>query len=773
MNAGSITFSTALDNKQLEKELNTLTKKIEKKERDIADLTVKRDQAKEKSLFDSAALDEEKAKLEEIENRLKDIREKAKDKTLSLEDREAAKSLIPSVKQEYEEQRTRVRGLQTEWDKTTSSVERYNAQLSAAEQELQRQKEEAGYLTRQIAEAEKAAGGMGDMMQRAEKKMGGFLDRVRKLSSQAFVFTLITSALRGMRDWMGKAIRTSDEARQSIAMLKGALLTLAQPLVEVIIPAFTTLVNILTRIITAAASLVSLLFGKTLKQSKDGAKALYQEASAIGAVGEAAKEAAGSLAGFDEINTIQTENASAGGGGGGASGDIAPDFSWMDGADGLLDRLQEIMDLVGLIGAGLALWKISGMLPGVLGTIAEKLAGILLTIGGLLLLWHGLTDAWENGVNWENLIEMIGGLAAAALGLYLLFGPIAAGIMLIVGGLALLVTGFHDAMKNGWTLQNTLLSIAGILSAGLGISLITGSWIPLLIAGIAAALLALTIATGHGEELIEGIRMILEGFKDFFVGVFTGDMEKAVGGIEKIFEGLKTAVFAVIDGVKDSLLSFLDWLDEKTGGRFHGIIETAKGAVTAFFESTKTTIGDWIDGVKMVFKGLIVFLSGVFTNDWDKAWEGVKEIFKGMWNANIALLEGAVNLIIKGVNWLVSQINKIKFDVPDWVPGIGGESLSPNIPSLSELSIPRLAAGAVIPPNKEFLAVLGDQKSGTNIEAPAALIRQIVEEAMQNHGGGNADIHITVELDGKVVARNTVHHINDMTRQAGKPVLLY
>lgn len=776
---GSITFSTALDNKQLEKDLNALTKKIEKKERNVAGLASKRDQAKEKGVFDAAALDEEKAKLQELKDRLADIRAMSKDKSIDLETRENYAAQIPALKQELEEQQVRVRGLQTEWNKTDAAAERYGVKLSEAEQELSRQKEEAGRLVQQIEEAEKAAGGMGDMMQRAEKRMGGFLDRVKKLASRVFVFTLITSALRGMREWLGKAVRTSDEARQSISMLKGALLTLAQPLVEVIIPAFTALVNILARVAAAAAGLFSALFGKTLRQSRDGAKALYKEATAIEGVGDAAKEAAGSLAGFDEINTIQTENAP--GGGGQASEAIAPDFEWMDSMDGLSDRLKEIADLVGLIAAGLALWKISGMLPGVLGTIAEKLAGILLAIGGLLLLWNGLTDAWENGVDWLNLIEMIGGLAAAALGLYLLFGPIAAGITLILGGLALLAAGFHDAMEHGFSLENTLLSIAGLLAAGLGISLITGSWIPLLIAGIASVLLALTVATGHGEELIEGIRSILEGFKDFFVGIFTGDMEKAIGGIEKIFDGLQTSIFAVIDGVKDSLLSFLDWLDEKTGGRFHGIIETAKGFVTAFYENMKLSLGGWIDGIKTTLRGLIQFLTGVFTNDWDRAWDGVKEIFKGMWNSNISLLEGAVNLIIKGINWLISQLNKISFDVPDWVPSIGGKPIGVNIPSISEIQIPRLAQGAVIPPNREFLAVLGDQRSGNNLELPESLLRQIVRE----EAGGSGDVAALLQqilaavkagqiimVDGTVFGRTAIRTINSANTAAGKQLLL-
>ncbi|MCX4371936.1 MAG: hypothetical protein OSJ58_08900 [Dysosmobacter sp.] len=609
-----------------------------------------------------------------------------------------------------------------------------------------------------------------------------FRKRIVELVKSAFIFNVISAGLRSIQQITMKYIKTNDEARQAIAQMEGALLTLAQPLIEVLIPAFTALLNVLSRIVVALASLVSTLFGKTLKNSSAGAKALNDEAKALSGVGAAADEAAGSLAGFDEINTIQTENAGGGGGGGGASAEIAPDFSWMGDMRDLADRLKEIADLVGLIAAGLALWKIGTMLPGVLGQIATKLGGILLIIGGLLLFWHGLTDAWENGVDWLNLIEMIGGLAAAAAGLYITLGPVAAGIALVVGGIAMLITAFRDAMKNGWNLQNTLLAIAGILGTGLGISLLVGSFVPLLIAAIAAVLLALTIATGHGEELLDGIQTVMEGFVDFFTGIFTGDIEKAIGGVSKIFDGLKTAVFAVIDGIKDTLLSFLTWLDEKTGGRFHGIIETAKGFVTGFFNSTKETLGNVLDSFKQIFTGITQFLTGVFTNDWDLAWEGIKNIFKGVWNANIALLEGAINLIIKGLNWLISQMNKIKFDIPNWVPAIGGKSLAINIPTISEAKIPRLAQGAVIPPNREFMAVLGDQRHGTNLEAPEDLIRKIVRE---ESGGGNAELvqllqsilsavkegHI-IMVDGSVFGRTAIKTINSVNTSAGKQLLL-
>ena len=96
-----------------------------------------------------------------------------------------------------------------------------------------------------------------------------------------------------------------------------------------------------------------------------------------------------------------------------------------------------------------------------------------------------------------------------------------------------------------------------------------------------------------------------------------------------------------------------------------------------------------------------------------------------------------------------------------------------SIPDISNFNIPALAQGAVLPPNREFLAVLSDQRSGTNIEAPLETIKQALAEVMQSQSGGEIVVNITTTLDGRVLARNQVRHINDMTRQSGKPVLLF
>lgn len=172
MHDGSITFSTALDNAQLEKDLAGLTKKIEKQERKVADLTVKRDRAKEKGIFGMKVLDAEKARLQEIKDRLAEIRTVAKDKTYSPGVREEAKADIPIVQQELKDQQVRVNGLQAEWNRTENAVDRHTTQLSEAEDTLSRQKTEAGGLVQQIEEAYGAAAQMAGAVDRA----GSYMD---------------------------------------------------------------------------------------------------------------------------------------------------------------------------------------------------------------------------------------------------------------------------------------------------------------------------------------------------------------------------------------------------------------------------------------------------------------------------------------------------------------------------------------------------------------------------------------------------------------------
>lgn len=591
-----------------------------------------------------------------LEEKLQRITGELDDAKAALADMRAApKGTYEKV--DIADQATRVRLLQAEFNRTANSVDNIGNQLRAAETDLDGAKKKAGEVSDRIREAEANTSRFGDATETAGIRMQKLVTRVEKLAKRVFIFSMITAALRSVRTWLVEIVKSDQEASAAMAQLKGALLTLAQPLVQVIVPAFALLVRVIAAVVTQIARLVAAISGKSLSSAAASAKALNAQTKALKGTGKAAKDAGKSLASFDEINQLSSSSSGAGGG---ASADaIAPDFSFMDEVDG---RLKKIADAVIFIGAGLAAWKLSSLLPGMLGTVAKKLAGIALAVGGLMLLWDGLSDAWNNGVDWGNLIEILGGAAAAALGLYLTFGKVGAGIGLIVAGATMVVTAFRDIIDSGVNLKNTLLLIAGIVATGLGFFVLTGSVIPLVIAGIASIVTAILAWTGN--------------------------------------------------------------------------------------------LGDFVAGIKQIFSGLAEFIGSVFTGDMDAAFNGLTNIVKGFANTVLSIVNAIIGVATKALNWIISKLNSISFDIPDWVPGVGGKTFGVNIPMIPDYKIPALAQGAVIPPNREFLAVLGDQRSGTNIETPLATMVQAFKQALAESGySGSSEAVLVLDRDvlGRVV----------------------
>ena len=107
-----------------------------------------------------------------------------------------------------------------------------------------------------------------------------------------------------------------------------------------------------------------------------------------------------------------------------------------------------------------------------------------------------------------------------------------------------------------------------------------------------------------------------------------------------------------------------------------------------------------------------------------------EDTIKGVVNGIFGFVGSLANGVVNAINTVIRALNRLSFDIPDWIPLIGGNHFGFNIPELGQVPIPRLATGAVIPANKEFLAVLGDQKHGTNIEAPLDTIKQASTEAV-------------------------------------------
>lgn len=158
--------------------------------------------------------------------------------------------------------------------------------------------------------------------------------------------------------------------------------------------------------------------------------------------------------------------------------------------------------------------------------------------------------------------------------------------------------------------------------------------------------------------------------------------------------------------------------------RFSAIIDFIKFIFTADLEELFEGIVKLIDGEIDYIFGIMEAFFNFFGLEFD--FERLKEGFKGMINSVIGFLNKLISGVVSGINYVVDAINKLSFDVPDWVPGIGGKTFGFNLANVTAPQIPYLAQGAVIPPRAPFLAMLGDQRNGTNIEAPLATIEEAV-----------------------------------------------
>ena len=480
------------------------------------------------------------------------------------------------------------------------------------------------------------------------------------------------------------------------------------------------------------------------------------------------------------------------------------------------------LGLIAVGAAGLAKewpenWEyIKSKLKGPFGWIAALVSGALLTVGVILAfagpatlgIGLGLIAAGAAGlaatvaVNWgaiktkikENIrfIELAAGTALLGLGVILTFaGPatMALGIGLMAAGAAAIATAAGLDWNALWQLikQNVdkILMIAGgaLLAVGLILTLSGGAaplGIGLMIAGaaslaVAAALNWETIGNWISENL-NAIRLVA-GASLLALGLILTLSGAALPlGIALMIAGAATLVGVAVtnwDSVKKWVSENLKLIELVAGTSLLalGLILALSGAALPLgiglmiaggatlavaagldWNLIKTKLQDAWSGIASWWKRDI---APIFTKEWWSAkFDAIGQGMRSALNAVIGFVENCVN-------WIVSKLNLLSIDIPP-VFGAEGVHLGFNLPYVS---IPRLATGAVIPPNREFLAVLGDQTSGTNIEAPLETIVAAFRQAMRESGGGSRTV--ILEVDGQQFGRVVLDAYNTESRRVG------
>lgn len=419
----------------------------------------------------------------------------------------------------------------------------------------------------------------------------------------------------------------------------------------------------------------------------------------------------------------------------------------------IIGVLATIMGVAG--GALLALGIILLYIGGVVG---KGVAIGMIIAGAALIVSAVATEAALNPDDiqgWLSIILGIAGGALLALGVILcMVGSIPIGVGMIIAGSVALVSAValhFDKVTDkitGWVA--VIMAIAGAALLVLGIVLCaTGAGIALGIALIAAGAIALATPIALNWD---------------FIKTKTSKIFNAVFNWIKTWGLLVLGIILCITGVGLPL----------------GIALIQKGAAN-LTEAQDPMWNAITDKVKEIWKSIQAFwdenIAPIFTAKW---WLDLgKMAINGLAQGFEAGINGIITMFENMINWIADQLNKFKIDIPDWIPGVGGKSFGFNLSHVkfNRVSIPRLAQGTVIPPNHEFMAILGDQKHGTNIEAPLATIEEAVRNVLSERNDSGTNQTIILQLDGREVGRTFGQAIQNETRRTGasfvKPKIVF
>ena len=237
------------------------------------------------------------------------------------------------------------------------------------------------------------------------------------------------------------------------------------------------------------------------------------------------------------------------------------------------------------------------------------------------------------------------------------------------------------------------------------------------------------LVTAAVTPLMAGIQSLKQAMEPVVAFIGT-QVVNALGLWQGAFEKL-TGVFREkgpqISGILQSIATVMTAVWEVVGPVLETLASAFSQSFAGIWDTVSTVLGYLIDALS----GACAFLEGAFTGSWQQAWDGIVDYLKGAVNSVIALLNGMLGRFATAVNSAIAGANNLSFSIPEWVPLIGGRSFSPNLSYMDTPQIPYLAQGAVLPANKPFMAVVGDQRHGTNIEAPLATIEEAVAGVMR------------------------------------------
>lgn len=719
-----------------------------------------------------------------------------------------------------------------------------------------------------------------------KKTSGGFsnlLKTMRQMVLSMAVFQAMSKGVEFLKSGLQNLAVYSKEYNKNMSalvsstgMLKNSLAVAFAPIISAVIPYLVKLIDWISAAANAVSRFFAILGGKktytqAIKQNKNYAASLNN-------VGKSADNAKGSLAGFDDLDVLQKNDASGSGGGSSSGGADGSGFEQAD-VGVVSDWAEQFKSAVD-----------SGDWYGVGSLVAQKLNEALSAIDWGFIqtqaynfatnLADGL-NGFVSGLDWNLIGTTIGnGLMTGLLFAYTFlttfdfetFGTkIAEGIegaitpmLFVTFGMTLasaLMAGINTAY--GFVTSYDWSGLGSSIAAGISTFFSSVDWgkLGLTVGGLILGLLE-TITTAIeetdwqqiGEDVAtflgsidwggifsalgEGVIDALEGIYEFLVGVTQNETAATiieavaialgilagavaayniVMGIYNVVTGIAAAVttalsspiLAIIlvigaliaicvllyqnwDTIKEKAVEiwgkikeFISNAIEKVKEVISNVINKIKETWSNIWGKIKDTASKVWDGIKSAITGTINGIKTGISNTlnaiksvWDKIWGGLKttvtNIFDAIWgaikgviNSILGGIEGMANGVIGGINTVIGALNNLSFDVPDWVPVLGGKTFGFNITELSKVSLPRLANGGIT--TGATLAEIGEagREAVLPLENNTGWMDELAGKLASRMPTYNTPTTLVMEVDGKAFAKCELPYFNAESQRIG------
>jgi hypothetical protein len=571
------------------------------------------------------------------------------------------------------------------------------------------------------------------------RALTSFVKTVSVISLMIFAVKKLVNSIKNSVNSIIQAGQRTEALKADFDALRVSVRNAFTPLLSVALPLLQQVAQWLTKIFNIIGMVIGALTGQT-KVMRATASATGDAAGGAGKLAkntkEAEKAAKGTLAAFDEINVLDIEEPISDedfGGGGGAGAGLG-EFEMVEIDSQILGWVNKVKEF--------------------LEPLKEPLQGLWDALKGL---WDAAKEAfepWVEGLKESGIAEFLRDV-----------------LIVIIERLTERVEELTEWINNNQEAFRILTVVLAAVGVALLLILSPALAIKLLIAAIIILLIALI---AYWPEVKEAAVKAWEAIRDWAI--------RAWENIKETWQNVKTwFVEKVWQPLVDGAANILNSIGRFFTNLWNNVTAWSANAINNvinFFVNLYNSAANIINGIGQFFanlwNNLIAGWQNFFRfigNGFSLAFNGVISVVKGAINLIIGFINAMMSAIASGINVVINALNKLNFTVPNWVPVFGGNSWGFNITSIAAPRIPLLAQGAVIPPNSQFLAVMGDQRAGRNIETPEGLMRQIIREELESMDLGEQEITINFAGNLGALVRELRPYIEKENVRVGRSMI--